>query len=72
MIEIPDWLEKIIGEQADIGVDKVELADTTEKLWAAKGWVNAIRSLRGEIDIVRAQAAAQEKEAAESWTKTDA
>ena len=69
---IPDWFEKLFAERMDVAVAQVDWAKTTEELWAAKGRVSAFRDLKNEIDMVKSQVAQAEKEATESWVKTDA
>ena len=72
MEPLPDWFDKMFRERAEAAKRRIVTAQTTEQVWEAKGRMAAFVDLEDEMDIVKAQAAEQEREAAERFLKTDA
>lgn len=72
MDPLPDWFEKMFRERKDVAAERVVTTRSTEELWEAKGRLAAFIDIANEIDIVKAQAAEHDREAAERFTRTDA
>lgn len=69
---LPEWFEKMFRERLELATQRIASSHTTEQVWSAQGRISALLDLQAEIDLVRAQAAEEEKRAAERYLKTDA